>query len=112
LAAAKQQFLSWQPDISKQLACKMIALQPVEAIAAQYGITLPAPEELPPSYTSVRMWLTRRVATLQGRHKQAWENTKRDPDKLQRARQANRARVDAYQSRQKAQRDNQGTGST
>jgi hypothetical protein len=77
---------------------------PVEAIAAAFNITLPETQQLPPSYTSLRMWLTRRIATLEGKHKQAWRVLKEDPKRLQRARAANRERVRAYRSRQRAQR--------
>jgi hypothetical protein len=72
---------------------------PVEELAAAYGITLPSVDQLPPSYTSLRMWLNRRIATLSGKHKQVWQTTKQDPDKLARVREANKHRVHAYRER-------------
>ena len=75
---------------------------PVEAIAAAFNITLSETQQLPPSYTSLRMWLTRRIATLEGKHKQAGRALKQDPQRLQRARAANRERVRSYRSRQRA----------
>jgi len=68
-------------------------LLPVQVLADLHGIMLPSPEELPPSYTSMRMWLTRRIATLQGRHKETWLRIKSDPVKLQAVRAATRQRV-------------------
>ena len=75
---------------------------PLETVAATYGITLPPLEQLPPSYTSLRMWLNRLIATLEGRHKRLWQQTKQDPERLQRVRDANKLRVQAYRKRRKA----------
>ena len=75
---------------------------PVEELAAAYGITLPSVDQLPPSYTSQRMLLNRRITTLSGKHKQAWQRTEQDPDKLARVREANRLRGHAYRERRQA----------
>jgi len=53
-------------------------LQPVELLAALHGITLPKECDLPATY-SLRKWLTRRLATLNGRHKAVWQSIKVDP---------------------------------
>lgn len=72
---------------------------PVEVLAAQYNIRLPAPEELPKSYTSVRMWLNRRIATLDGRNKRVWQELRMDQSRLAYVREQNKARVKAYRAR-------------
>ena len=72
---------------------------PVEVLAAQYNIKLPAPDELPRSYTSVRMWLNRRIATLDGRNKRVWEELRKDQSRLAYVREQNKARVKAYRAR-------------
>jgi hypothetical protein len=74
-------------------------LPTVEQLAAQHGISLPSVRQLPASYT-LRMWLTRRLATLDGRHKLVWQRIKQDPEKLQRNRDANRKRVQKWRRRQ------------
>jgi hypothetical protein len=74
-------------------------LPTVEQLAAQHGISLPAANQLPASYT-LRMWLTRKLATLDGRHKQVWQRIKQDPDKLQHNRDTNRMRVQRWCQRQ------------
>jgi hypothetical protein len=69
-------------------------------LAAQHGIKLISFEELPASYeNSLRVWLNHRIATLQGVHKRRWEEVKEDPERLQRARETNRARARAYKER-------------
>lgn len=56
---------------------------PVQLLADMHHITLPKPHELPASY-SMRMWLTRRLHTLEGRHKAAWQAIKHgDPEQRQ-----------------------------
>ena len=73
---------------------------PLAELAAQHGIQLISIEELPPSYeNSLRVWLNHRIATLAGVHKRRWAETKADPEKLQRARETNRARARAYRER-------------
>ena len=70
-----------------------------EAIAALYGIQLPRPEDLPPSYPNVRKWLAHRVRTLQGANKEAWQRARADPEKMQGVRAANLQRARAYRER-------------
>ena len=74
---------------------------PLAELAGKYGIKLPVSlDELPPSYErSLRVWLNHRIATQTGVHKRRWAETKADPEKLQRAREANRARASAYRER-------------
>ena len=73
---------------------------PLAELAAKHGIELIGIEDLPPSYeNSLRVWLNRRIATLEGVHKRRWAQVKDDPEKLQRAREANRARASAYRER-------------
>ena len=73
---------------------------PLAELAAKHGIQLIAFEELPASYeNSLRDWLNHRIATLEGAHKRRWAQVKTDPEKLQRAREANRARASAYRQR-------------
>lgn len=71
----------------------------VEQLAAQHGISLPPVNQLPASYT-LRMWLTRKLATQDGRHKQVWQRIKHDPEKLQHNRDADRLRVQMWRQRQ------------
>jgi hypothetical protein len=70
-----------------------------EAIAALYGIQLPRPEDLPPSYPNVRKWLAHQVRTLQGANKEAWQRARADPEKMRRVRAANLQRARAYRER-------------
>ena len=76
---------------------------PLAELAAQHGIKLINFEELPPSYEgSLRVWLNHRIATLPaGVHKRRWAQVKEDPEKLQRARETNRARAKAYRERKR-----------
>jgi hypothetical protein len=73
-----------------------------EAIAALYGIQLPRPEDLPPSYPDARRWLANRVRTREGANREAWRRVSADPEKLQRVRGANLLRARAYRERAKA----------
>jgi len=70
------------------------------ALAQLHGITLPREEELPASYT-MRMWVTRRLASMQGRHRAAWQRIKGDPARLQTVRAATRQRVRKWRSKRK-----------
>jgi hypothetical protein len=73
---------------------------PLAELAAQHGIKLISFEELPASYeNSLRVWLNHRIATLEGVHKRRWAQVKEDPERLQKAREANRARAKAYRQR-------------
>jgi hypothetical protein len=75
---------------------------PLAELAAQHGIKLISIEELPPSYEgSLRVWLNHRIATLAGVHKRRWAQVKEDPQKLQRARETNRAPARRYRERKK-----------
>ena len=74
-------------------------------LAAKHDIKLISSEELPPSYEgSLRVWLNHRIATLAGVHKQRWEEVRADPERLQRARETNRARARAYRERKASQK--------
>jgi hypothetical protein len=64
----------------------------VQQVAAIHGITLPHESELPATYT-MRKWLTRRLATLNGRHKAVWQSIKHNPDKLHAHCEATRRRM-------------------
>jgi hypothetical protein len=75
---------------------------PVEELAAQYNIVLPALEDLPKSYTSLRMWLNRRIAALNGRNNRLWQEVKADEAHLAYVQQQNRQRVLAYRVRKRA----------
>lgn len=86
--------------IQRMLRCPPQKRLSVEDLAAVHGITLPNAAQLPESYT-MRMWLTRRLATIQGKHKQVWQNIKANPEKAQRAREATRIRVQKYRQRQR-----------
>ena len=78
--------------------------------AAQHGIKLISLDELPPSYdNSLRVWLNHRIATLAGVHKRRWAATKADPERLQRAREANKARAKAYRERKRSRKPAQTT---
>ena len=73
---------------------------PLVELAAKHGIKLISIQELPPSYeNSLRVWLNHRIATLEGVHKRRWARVKEDPEKLHRAREANRTRAKAYRER-------------
>jgi hypothetical protein len=73
---------------------------PLAELAAKHGIKLISFEDLPPSYeNSLRSWLSHRIATQAGVHKRRWAQVKEDPEKLQRARETNRARARAYRER-------------
>ena len=75
---------------------------PLAELAAHHGIKLISLDELPPSYeNSLRSWLNHRIATLEGVHKRRWEEVRADPERLQRARETNRARAKAYRERKK-----------
>lgn len=67
-------------------------LMPVDQLAMLHGITLPHPSELPASY-SMRKWVTRRIATLAGWHKQVWQQIKDNPTRLQAHRQGSALRM-------------------
>ena len=83
---------------------------PLAELAAQHVIQLIAFEDLPPSYdNSLRVWLNHRIATLGGAHKRRWAQVKEDPDKLQRARDANRARARRYRERKASRKTAQTT---
>jgi len=74
-------------------------LQPVEVLAALHGIALPQECELPASYT-LRKWLTRRLATLNGKHKKVWQSIKTCPQKMEAHREATRVRMQKLRQRQ------------
>lgn len=74
---------------------------PVEVLASLYGLTLPKEEALPESYT-MRRWLTRKIATIAGQHKQAWQATKSDPCKLLEHREGCRLRMQLSRARKRA----------
>jgi hypothetical protein len=79
-------------------------LSSVEATAAFYGIQLPTVEQLPSSYGgSLRMWLNRRLAAIAGKNKRMWQVTKQDPERLQKVREANKLRAQAYRARHKVE---------
>jgi hypothetical protein len=83
---------------------------PLAELAAKHGVKLVSIEELPPSYeNSLRVWLNHRIATLAGVHKRRWEEVKGEPDRLQRAREANRARARAYRERKRSRKPAQTT---
>lgn len=73
-------------------------LEPLEELAKAHGITLPQPDTLPPSYT-MRMWVTRQLATAAGRHKEVWQRIREDPTRLQHNRELNRLRVQRWRQR-------------
>ena len=73
---------------------------PLTELAARHGIKLISLEELPPSYeNSLRCWLNHRIATQCGVHKRRWAEVKADPERLERAREADKARARAYRER-------------
>jgi hypothetical protein len=73
-------------------------LVPVDVLAAQYGITLPA--QLPPSYSgSSRMWLNKKLRALQGKNATAWRVIKADPVKHQKVIEQNNSCSKAYRKR-------------
>ena len=83
---------------------------PLAELAAHHGIKLISLDELPPSYdNSLRVWLNHRIATLAGVHKRRWAQVKEDPEKLQRAREANRARARTYRERKASRKPAQTT---
>ena len=88
------------PNVHKPMTNRLLT---VEQLAAQYGISLPPMHQLPASYT-LRMWLTRKLATMHGTHKQAWQRIKQDPAKLQHNRDANRLRVQQWRQRKRSAR--------
>lgn len=63
---------------------------PVHVLADMYGLSLPT--RLPPSL-SARAWVMRRIATINGRHRRAWQVTRSDPDKLAAHREGSRLRM-------------------
>jgi hypothetical protein len=73
-------------------------LLPVEQLAQLHGIVLPQEHELPASY-SMRRWLTRRIATMQGHHKEVYRQIKSDPERLEKYRASTRRRVQAWRAR-------------
>jgi hypothetical protein len=75
-------------------------LPSVHHLAASHGITLPKESELPATY-SMRKWLTRRLATLNGRHKAVWQSMKSNPQKLEAHRDATRRRMQRLRQKQK-----------
>ena len=83
---------------------------PLAELAAKHGIQLIAFEDLPASYQgSLRVWLNHRIATLGGAHKRRWAKVKEDPEKIQRAREANRTRGKAYRERKASRKPAQST---
>ena len=83
---------------------------PLAELAGKYGIKLISLDELPPSYdNSLRVWLNHRIATVAGVHKRRWAETKADPEKLQRARETNRARARAYREKRASRKPAQTT---
>lgn len=73
-------------------------LMPVDQLAQLYGNTLPLEHELPTSYT-MRRWLTRRIAALQGHHKEVYRRIKSDPERLLKYRAATKKRMQAWRAR-------------
>lgn len=76
------------------------AKSPVEQLALLHGITLPNKHQLPPSY-SMRMWLTRRIASMQGRHKLVWQRIKNNPQRMEAHRQGSKMRMQRFRARAK-----------
>lgn len=87
---------TWNMDMSKQ--AKLDSKVPVEALAKFHNIALPRAEDLPPSYT-LRRWVTRKIATLQGQRKAEWQRIKSDSVKMQQHRQASRIRMQLCRQR-------------
>ena len=73
-------------------------LTPIEQLAEVHGLILPLPDALPPSYT-MRMWLTRQLATAAGKHKEVWQRIREDPNRLKHNRELNRLRVQRWRQR-------------
>jgi hypothetical protein len=71
---------------------------PLQHLADCYGIKLPTADELPPSY-SMRMWLTRRIATMHGRHQVNYQRIKADPDRLAKYKAATKERVRRWRAK-------------
>ena len=75
-------------------------LVPVDVLAAQYGITLPA--QLPPSYSgSSRMWLNRKLRALQGKNATAWRGIKADHVRHKKVIEQNNSCSKAYRNRKR-----------
>jgi hypothetical protein len=73
-------------------------LLPVEQLAQLHGIALPQEHELLSSY-SMRRWLTRKIATQQGYHKEVYQRIKSDPERLMLYRSSTKKRVQAWRAR-------------
>lgn len=76
-------------------------LLPVDQLAMLHGIVLPSEEQLPASY-SMRRWLTRCIATLNGHHKHIYNKIKSDPHGLVKYRAAARERARAWRAKHSA----------
>lgn len=74
-----------------QASCKGACGGP--SSTAQYDIVLPAVDDLPKSYTSLRMWFNCHIATKCGRYKRLWQELKQDAAHLQYVREQNRLHV-------------------
>lgn len=85
----------WKMDLQKQPKCRKV---PIETLATNHNISLPKPEDLPPSYT-LRRWVTRKIATLQGRRKEEWQRIKSNPIKMQQHRESTRIRMQLSRQR-------------
>jgi hypothetical protein len=72
--------------------------EPIEQLAEVHGLILPLPDALPSSYT-LRMWLTRQLATAAGRHKEVWQRIREYPIRLKHNRELNRLRVQRWRER-------------
>ena len=98
LATTPKQYGPYHSELATAKPYSPRSRVPVELLAAQYNVELPAPEDLPRSYTSVRVWLTRRIATMNGRNKRVWQDLKKDQARLAYVRKQNKARVNTYRA--------------